>query len=193
MTAHVDHVPTAADAETPQFEDDVTPEAASVAGTLLWLFAGLALMLLPFATVAGKRPLGWIQEPWSWPFIVLVVALVGGGGLALDYLRLRRNPGFSAKAKEAFAGMGRSLAYAATFLAFIGGVGLIGFTLASILFMQVLYYMSGLRSAKWSLIGLAVTVAIVLAFRVGLGIWFPLPPIMLLFPDWVGNALGEYL
>ena len=78
-------------------------------------------------------------------------------------------------------------------MAFIGGVGLIGFTLASILFMQILYYMSGLRGAKWSLIGLAVTVAIVLAFRVGLGIWFPLPPIMLLFPDWIGNALGEYL
>lgn len=193
MTARIDHIPTAADAKTPQSEDDVTPEAASTAGTLFWIFAAFALILLPFATVAGKRPLGWIQEPWSWPFIVLVFALVGGGGLAFDYLRLRRNPGFSAKANEAFAGTGRSFAYAAAFLAFIGGVWLIGFTLASILFMQALYYMSGLRGAKWSLIGLAVTVAIVLAFRVGLGIWFPLPPIMLLFPDWVGNALGEYL
>jgi hypothetical protein len=193
MTVHVDHIPTAAGAETPQFEDDVTPEAASTAGSLFCLFAAFALILLPFATVAGKRPLGWIQEPWSWPFVVLVVALVGGGGLAFDYLRLRRNPGFSAKANQAFAGMGRSFTYAAAFLAFMGGVWLIGFTLASILFMQVLYYMSGLRGAKWSLIGLAVTVAIVLAFRVGLGIWFPLPPIMLLFPDWVGNALGEYL
>lgn len=193
MIAHVDHIPTAADAETPQFEDDVTPEAASTAGTLFWIFAAFALILLPFETVAGKRPLGWIQEPWSWPLIVLVLALVGGGGLATDYLRLRRIAGFSAKANEAFAGMGRSFAYAAAFLAFIGGVWLIGFTLASILFMQVLYYMSGLRGAKWSLIGLAVTVAIVLAFRVGLGIWFPLPPIMLLFPNWVGNAFGEYL
>ncbi|MBB3163265.1 hypothetical protein E0I74_34315 [Rhizobium laguerreae] len=193
MTARIDHIPTAADAETPQPEDDVTPEAASTAGTLFWIFAAFALILLPFATVAGKRPLGWIQEPWSWPFIVLVFALVGGGGLAFDYLRLRRNPGFSVKANEAFAGMGRSFAYAAAFLAFIGGVWLIGFTLASILFMQALYYMSGLRGAKWSLIGLVVTVAILLAFRVGLGIWFPLPPIMLLFPDWVGNALGEYL
>ncbi|MBY3473501.1 hypothetical protein HFN78_21650 [Rhizobium laguerreae] len=193
MTARIDHIPTAADAETPQPEDDVTPEAASTAGTLFWIFAAFALILLPFATVAGKRPLGWIQEPWSWPFIVLVFALVGGGGLAFDYLRLRRNPGFSVKANEAFAGMGRSFAYAAAFLAFIGGVWLIGFTLASILFMQALYYMSGLRGAKWSLVGLVVTVAILLAFRVGLGIWFPLPPIMLLFPDWVGNALGEYL
>ncbi|NKM21109.1 hypothetical protein GFM01_25640 [Rhizobium laguerreae] len=193
MTARIDHIPTAADAETPQPEDDVTPEAASTAGTLFWIFAAFALILLPFATVAGKRPLGWIQEPWSWPFIVLVFALVGGGGLAFDYLRLRRNPGFSVKANEAFAGMGRSFAYAAAVLAFIGGVWLIGFTLASILFMQALYYMSGLRGAKWSLIGLVVTVAILLAFRVGLGIWFPLPPIMLLFPDWVGNALGEYL
>ncbi|MBY5371057.1 tripartite tricarboxylate transporter TctB family protein [Rhizobium leguminosarum] len=193
MTANIDHTPTVADAEAPQFEEDVTPEAASVAGTLLWLFAGLALILLPFATVSGRRPLGWIQEPWSWPFIVLALALVGGGGLVLDYLRLRRDPGFPAKAREAFDGMGRSLTYAAAFLTFIGGVWLIGFTLASILLMQCLYFMSGLRGAKWCLVGFAVTLAIVLAFRVGLGIWFPLPPLMLLFPGWVGNALGEYL
>lgn len=193
MTVHIDHVPTAADAETPQFDDDVTPEAAAVAGSLFWLFAGFALILLPFATFPGKRPLGWIQEPWSWPFLVLVLALVGGAGLVIDYLKLCRKPTFAAKAKEAFVGMGRSLGYAAAFLAFIGGVWLVGFTLAAILFMQLLYYMSGLRGAKWMLIGFAVAAGIVLAFRVGLGIWFPLPPLMLLFPDWVGNALGEYL
>ncbi|MFM2282489.1 MAG: hypothetical protein RLZZ444_4720 [Pseudomonadota bacterium] len=193
MTANVNHIPTAVDADTQQFEDEVTPEAGSVAGSIFWLFAVLALALLPLATVPGKRQLGWIQEPWSWPFIVLIFALIGGGGLVLEFFALRGRPGFSVKAREAFSGMGRSLQYALAFLAYLGAVTLIGFTLASIIFMQVLYFMSGLRSMKWRLIGLAVTVAIVLAFRIGLGIWFPLPPLMALFPDWVGNTLGEYL
>ena len=193
MTVHVDHIATAVDADTQQFEDEVTPEAGSVAGSIFWLFALLALALLPLATVPGKRQLGWIQEPWSWPFLVLILALIGGGGLVLQLLALRKEPGFLDKAHEAFAGMWRSLQYALAFLAYIGAVSVIGFTLASVIFMQVLYFMSGLRNPKWRLIGLAVSVGIVLAFRVGLGIWFPLPPVMGMFPDWVGNALGEYL
>ena len=181
------------DAQGISHEDEVTPEAGSLSGSLFWLFAVFALVILPFAVVPGKRPLGWIQEPWSWPATVLVIALVGGGGIVLDYLRLRRRPDFSMKARHAFDGTARSLAYAAAFLAYIGGVGLIGFTLASVIFMQAVYYMSGLRGAKWSVVGFAVTVAIVLAFRVGLGIWFPLPPLMNLFPNWVSNAVGDYL
>jgi hypothetical protein len=193
MAEPVNHIPTAVDADTQQFEDDVTPEAGAFAGSIFWLFALLALVLLPLATVPGKRQLGWIQEPWSWPFIVLVFALIGGGGLVIRFFALRGQPGFSGKTREAFSGMGRSLRYAVAFLVYIGAVTLIGFTLASIIFMQALYFMSGLRSMKWSLIGLGVTAAIVLAFRIGLGIWFPLPPLMALFPDWVGNTLGEYL
>jgi len=193
MTDHIDHIPTIADADAEAFEDEILPEASHFATALFWGFALLALLVLPLATAPGKRDLGWVQEPWSWPFIALVVGLVGGCGPLRAYLAERGKPGFSQKARLAFEGMGRAMIYAGGFLLFIEGVSVLGFTLASLIFMQALLYASGLRGARWVLIGLAVVAAIVLAFRVGLGIWFPLPPVMQLFPDWVGNSLGEYL
>lgn len=193
MSDHIDHVATIADADAEAFEDEVVPEASTLATALFWGFALLALAVLPWATVPGKRDLGWVQEPWSWPFITLTVGLIGGFGPLRTYLAERGKPGFSQKAMLAFDGMGRAMVYALGFLLYIGGVSVLGFTIASAIFMQALLYLSGLRGTKWVLIGLAVVAVIVLAFRVGLGIWFPLPPVMQLFPDWVGNALGEYL
>ncbi|PHP65412.1 hypothetical protein CSC94_18805 [Zhengella mangrovi] len=193
MTDHIDHVPTIADADAEAFEDEIIPEASHLATALFWGFALLALAALPLATSPGKRDLGWVQEPWSWPFVTLLTGLIGGLGPLRAYLRERSNPSFSQKARLAFDGMGRAMIYAGGFLLYIGGVSVVGFTLASLIFMQALLYVSGLRGTRWVLVGLAVVAAIVLAFRVGLGIWFPLPPVMQLFPDWVGNSLGEYL
>lgn len=193
MPDHIDHVPTIADADSEVFEDEIIPEASHLATAMFWGFAVLALVVLPLATVPGKRDLGWVQEPWSWPFITLLAGLIGGLGPVRAYLAERRKPGFSQKANLAFEGMGRAMVYALMFLLYIGGVSFLGFTIASAIFMQALLYVSGLRGSRWVLIGLAVVAVIVIAFRVGLGIWFPLPPVMLLFPDWVGNSLGEYL
>lgn len=193
MSDHIDHVATIADADAEVFEDDVVREASLLATALLWAFALIALAVLPLATVPGKRDLGWVQEPWSWPFITLTVGLIGGFGPLRAYFSEWRNPAFSQKAGLAFEGMGGAMVYALGFLLYIGGVSVLGFTIASAIFMQALLFVSGLRGIKWVLIGLAVVAVIVLAFRVGLGIWFPLPPMMALFPDWVGNMLGEYL
>lgn len=193
MAEPLDHIATIADADAEAFEEEIIPEANNLATALFWAFALICLLLLPLATVSGKRNLGWVQEPWSWPLITLSAGLIGGFGPFRAWLSDRRRPEAQAKAALAFDGMGRAMVYALGFLCYIGGVSFLGFTLASAIFMQGLLYVSGLRGARWVLIGLAVVGTIVLAFRVGLGIWFPLPPVMQIFPDWVGNTLGEYL
>jgi len=193
MTEHVEHVQTIADAEHEYFEDEAAPEAMSLAATIFWGLALLLLALLPWAVVKGKRDLGWFQEPWSWPFIVLVVGLIGGLNQPFRLYALRKGSAFRASALSAFDGMRRSFVYAASFLAFLVMITFFGFTLSALVYMQLLYWLSGLRGGKWPLIGLAVTIAIVLAFRVGLGIWFPPPPILEIFPDWVGTKFGAYL
>ena len=121
-----EHIATIADADSEAFEDEIIPEASHLATALIWAFALIALIVLPLATVPGKRDLGWVQEPWSWPFITLVVGLIGGFGPLRAYVTARREPGFAAKANLAFDGMGRSLIYAAGFLAYVGGVSVLG-------------------------------------------------------------------
>lgn len=188
-----DHIPTIADAEHEYFEEEALPEASNLAAAIFWGLAGFALLLVPMATLPGKRDLGWFQEPWSWPVIVLCVALIGGAAQPIRLYALSKLPGFGASAKTAFEGMGRSIIYAASFLGFLGAISLLGFTLSTFLYMQILYWISGLRGGRWPWVALAVTVAIFLAFRVGLGIWFPQPPIVNFLPAWVGNNLGAYL
>lgn len=193
MSEHIDHIPTLADAKTDSFEDEVAPAALNLSATLFWAFALVSLAVLPWAVEKGRRDLGWVQEPWSWPFIALSVGLIGGAILPIRLLGLRKMVGFSVSARGAFDGMGRSLIYAGAFLVYLGGVALLGFTIASLIFMQALYWISGLRGGKWPLVALSVTIAIVLAFRVGLDIWFPTPHFLQLFPGWVAGAIGGFL
>ena len=193
MTGAVEHIPTIADAEQEIFEEEIIPEAEGIAAGILWIVALVALLGLPLATQPGRRPLGWFQEPGTWPFIALLVALLGGAALLLRLFRLSRQDGFRQRAMSAFQGMGSALTYGFSFLIFLVGVSFLGFTISSLLFMQALYYISGLRGGKWPWIALAVATTVVLAFRIGLGIWFPLPPMAEFLPDWVGNKLGAYL
>lgn len=194
MTQDVDHVPTIADAEHEYFDDDEpTPEAIGIGALLFWLFAVGAILALPVATAPGRRALGLFMEPFAWPLIVLVFAVIGGAVLPLRLLALRHAPGFGARVAEAFAGMDRALIYSGMFLVYLVGVTWLGFTIASLIFMQALYWVSGLRGGIWPWVALAVTAAIVLAFRVGLDIWFPVPPLLRMLPNDVANTLGAYL
>lgn len=194
MPKHMDHVPTIADAEYDFFEDDgPSVEAVGVSSLLLWIFAVAALVLLPVATHPGRRDLGWYMEPFSWPLIALSVALIGGAVLPFRLVRLRQNPGFGNRVSEAFKGMDRALLYSGMFLVYLFGISWLGFTISSAIFMQALYWVSGLRGGYWPWIALAVTAAIVLAFRVGLDIWFPIPPLLELLPEQISNTFGAYL
>jgi hypothetical protein len=193
MSEPVDHVPTLADAETHSFDEDVAPEALNLSATIFWIFALIALAVLPWAIEKGRRDLGWVQEPWSWPFIALSIGLLGGAIQPVRLWVLSKRSGFGAAARNAFDGMGAALVYAVAFLVYLGGISVLGFTIASAIFMQALYWMSGLRGGKWPWIAFLVTLGFVLAFRVGLDIWFPTPPILQLFPDQVAGAIGGYL
>lgn len=193
MPDHIDHIATLADAEHKYFDDEAPAEAAGLGALVFWLVGLLALVVLPIATRDGRRDLGWFQEPATWPAVVLVVALVGGIWLPRRLWSLRGQPGFIARALTAFDGMGRVLAYCGSFLLFLLSVAWVGFTLSTLIYMQVLYRMSGLRGGRWPWIALAVSLVILLAFRGGLGIWFPLPRVIDYLPDWVGNRFGEYL
>lgn len=194
MSNHVDHVPTIADAEHEYFDDDEpAAEVVGASALLFWLFAVVAILVLPLATAPGRRNLGWFMEPFAWPLTVLLFAVIGGAVLPLRLIRLQRGSGIWPCLRQAFEGMDRALIYSVMFLVYIAGVSLLGFTIASLIFMQALYWVSGLRGGFWPWIALAVTAAIVLAFRVGLDIWFPVPPLLELLPAQISTTLGAYL
>lgn len=176
-----------------EFEEIVEPEAEGFALCLCLCFAALMLIAAPFATRNAPQDKGWFQEPIVWPLVVLLMALAAGVSPMRRFLALRERDGFRQRLSTAFDGMQSALVQAALFCVYLAGISFLGFSIASLVYLQILFWLSGLRGGKWPYIALAIGLAIIAAFRVGLGIWFPFPAIMSVFPDWLGNLFGEYL
>lgn len=176
-----------------ELEDHVEPEAEGLALSLFVSFAALMIVVTPFATRPAPQDKGWFQEPMVWPLLVLVLAVGAGIKPLRQFLALRSADGFGRRVLTAFNGSSRTNLQAALFCVYLWAISYLGFSVASLLYLQILFWLSGLRGGKWPFIAFAVGIAIITVFRVGLGIWFPLPPVMSIFPDWVGNTFGGYL
>lgn len=177
----------------PVAEEEISEEAAGVATLLFWVLGLVAVLLVPFGTREGRRDMGWFQEPSTWPLIVLFIALLGSSAPIFRLVALRKAPGFGARARAAFDGTSASLLYGLTFLGYLAAIKWLGFSIATILYLQLLFTMSGLKGTKWAAISLMVALTIIAAFRVALGIWFPLPGLADYFPGPIWAQIGEYL
>lgn len=178
-------------------EEIVPVEAEGMAATVL-LVATLALIALaPFATRAQPAGKAWYLAPINWPLFSLGIAALAGAGLAWRFVTAWRAApdrfAFRANALWAFGRTSFAFEQSFYFCLYLLAVAWIGFTIATVLFLQFIVWRSGLRGMRWVLSTLAVAVAIVLVFRFGIGLWFPLSPLLKLFPAWVGNSLGGVL
>jgi hypothetical protein len=178
-------------------EEVVTPEAEGMAVTVLLGITLVLMLLAPFAT--RPQPVGkaWYLAPINWPLFSLGIAAVAGAVLAWRFLRAWRaapDAGvYRTNALSAFGGLAFALEYSLYFCAYLIAVGWVGFGIATLVFLQFVVWRAGLRGRSWVLATVLVTIAIVVIFRLGIGLWFPLAPLFKLFPAWVGNFLGGVL
>ncbi|AUX78394.1 tripartite tricarboxylate transporter TctB family protein [Sinorhizobium fredii] len=178
--------------------DEVVPPAAE--GLAAAIFCGATIVLIalaPFATRPQPIDKGWYLAPVNWPLLSLALALVSGAILSWRFWSAFRSTpdrdAFRRASLWAFGGMGAAIEYSAYFCAYLVGVTYLGFAIATVLFLQFVAWRSGLRGRKWVLTTLAVAAGIVVIFRLGIDLWFPLAPIFKLLPAWVGNSLGGVL
>jgi hypothetical protein len=178
-------------------EEIVPPEAEGMAATTLLAAVLVLIALAPFAT--RPQPVGkaWYLAPVNWPLFSLGIAALAGAALAWQFFVAWRaapdRKAFRSNAIWAFGGMSQALEYCCYFCAYLLAVAWIGFSIATLVFLQFIVWRSGLRGLKWVLATLCVAVAIVIVFRLGIGLWFPLSPLLKQFPAWVGNSLGGFL
>lgn len=159
------------------------------------IFAVVALGLLAsigMATRTGSAKAGWWTLPALMPAIALGLLVVANAITLLRAgLELRADPPTAAEKSEAWARIidwVKPLEFLGYFGAYLWAVGWIGYAPASLIFVQWLLFRTGLRTAKWRLAGVGFAVALVLVFRIGLGVWMPAPPLYDLLPD----ALRSY-
>lgn len=175
----------------------IPPEAQGFAATVIAFLAIALAALAPIATRAARMDKGWWVEPKTWPLVCLSAVIVTAGYLALQWwlgLRLADDrEGYLARSRWAFGGLGPAFEYAAYFCVYLFAVSYLGFALSSLVFMQVLIWRAGLRSRAWKLAALAFVFAVVLAFRVGIQLWFPMAPLFEYAPDWFIQNIAIYL
>jgi hypothetical protein len=178
-------------------EEVVPPEAEGMAATVLLCATLLLIALAPFATRPQPAGKAWYLAPINWPLFSLGMAAIAGAVLAWRFLRARRAAPdareFRANALSAFGGLAFALEYSLYFCAYLFAVAWVGFGIATLAFLQFAIWRAGLRGRRWVLAAFIVGVAIIVIFRLGIGLWFPLPPLYQLFPAWVGNLFGSVL
>lgn len=178
-------------------EEIVPVEAEGMAATVLFAATLMLIALSPFATRPQPADKAWYLAPVNWPLFSLGIAALAGAALAWRFFAAWRaapdRSVFHANALWAFGGMGFALEYSLYFCAYLLAVAWIGFSIATFIFLEFVVWRSGLRGPKWVLSAFLVAVGIVVVFRLGIGLWFPLSPLMKLFPAWVGNMLGSFL
>lgn len=139
------------------------------------LFSSFLLVMLNSETrfTPGKQ---LFAQPRFWPGAAVIGMVLFGLGHMFARFQHRRHDNIS----EVFWWL-RSIEYLCWFMAYVYAVPVLGYLLATILFMMLLTYRLGYRSKKMLLFAMLVGFVVVLVFKAGLSVSIP------------GGALYEFL
>jgi hypothetical protein len=172
---------------------DVPAEAQGFAAAIIGALTVILMLLAPFATRAAKIDKGWWVEPKTWPLLCLTITLMAASYQTVQWARQRHTPNFSSKSAWAFGDLLPAFEYSAYFFIYLLAVGYLGFAISSFVFLQFIIWRAGLRTRTWRIVAALFVAALILAFRVGIGLWFPMAPFFEMFPSWFVNNIAIYL
>jgi hypothetical protein len=172
---------------------EVPTEAQGFAAAVIAALAVFLMLLAPVATRAAKIDKGWWVEPKTWPLLCLTVTLIAAGYQTVSWVKQRNVPDYARKSAWAFGDLRPAFEYSFYFFIYLLAVGYLGFAISSFVFLQFVIWRAGLRTNMWRIVAALFVLALILAFRVGIGLWFPMAPIFELFPSWFVNKIAIYL
>lgn len=135
-------------------------------------------LIISFAdhTTTVVRHRGWFTQPYIAPLTGLgILAFFSLIKLLTIWRRLPDEPTWAQSLASNLGHYHVVLVTCVLFVIYIYGVGVIGFALATLLFVLALLWLSRLLNWIWTLNAFAAVALIVLIFRVGVNIWFPDP------------------
>jgi len=180
--------------------DDEPPANRLESLVLTLIFAAISVALLVaigWATKTGSTTAGWWTRPALAPGAALLI-LTGANIATLirAMVDLRQNPLTADErldARAQFIGWLKPIEFLAYFAGYLGLLPHLGYVLATLVFILFLMLRVGLRSRGWLLAGAATALALMLIFRVGLGVWMPAPAFLDLAPEGVRSTLMRWL
>jgi hypothetical protein len=184
--------------DDPEHVEFIHPEAQGFIALIFALLAGGLFVILPWATRPAPMHKGWWVEPSTWPTFTLSATIIAALFQVVPWLKLGRADRFSSKFWKtcfwAFGALRPALGYSALFIVYLFAVDWLGFALSSFIFLQVVIWAAGLRSVAWRLKAAVFVILVVIVFRVGMGLWFPMAPLYeTFFPGWFVRSIAIYL
>jgi hypothetical protein len=172
-------------------------EAQEFSAVMIAALCLILILLAPWATLPAPLHKGWWVEPKTWPLLCLMIASLPALHMALKWW-LRRQTSDSPRqymqqSTWAFGDLSTSFEFSAYFCIYLFAVGYLGFAISSFLFMQFMIWRVGLRTWAWRLAAALFVVGLVLVFRVGIQLWFPMAPVLERMPDWFVQNIAIYM
>jgi hypothetical protein len=176
---------------------DTANRLESLALNLIFCAVALGLLgAIGWATRTGPADAGWWTRPALMPGVALTILAIAN---LLTLWRagrdLRRQPPDAAEwgaARAQIIGWLKPLEYLAYFAVYLWAVHVLGYVIATTVFIQWLLFRVGLRSRRWVLTGFLAALALMLVFRVGLRVWMPSPEFFDLAPEPLRSALFRW-
>lgn len=174
-----------------------SPEAnrlESLLQTVIFAAISAALLAVLFlATKQGSAQAGWWTRPALAPGVALAM-LVFANGISLwrGTAELRAAPPTAEEwqgARAAVKGWLRPLEFLVYFAVYLWVIHIVGYAGATLAFVLWLLVRVRLRSRGWLLAGCGLVAALILVFRIGLGVWMPAPYLYDLFPEGIREIL----
>lgn len=168
---------------------------------VLLIVSAVLLLLIPdqAAWVDTKR--GWYTQPMMGALLGLGIMTIFSAYRVLQLTRANANQWrstvFRQNPLETLVGLLDSyrtaLISSALFFCYIESLSIIGFVLATFIFVTILLWLSRLLNRTWLLATIGTLIAMVLIFRVAVSVWLPDVWLYSLLPDHLADFANRYL
>lgn len=162
---------------------------------LIFTGAALLLCLLPFEAALVNTSRGWFIQPAFGPALGLSIVALFALVRVVESIRVGylNQLNLLEVLADNLSSYRTALFSAALFFLYINSLSILGFVLATLLFVFTLLWLSRLLNRTWVLATLFTLAVMVLIFRVGVSVWLPDVWLYGLLPDRWADFANQYL
>lgn len=155
----------------------------------------ILLAFLPWEASWVETRRGWYTQPMFGTALGLIIVALFAAVRVIEALRqnLLQKPNPAEILAEFLSSYRVALFSSTLFFLYINTLSVLGFFLASLIFISTLLWLSRLLNRTWFIASLCTLIAMVLIFRVGVSIWMPDVWLYGLLPDSWSDFANQYL
>lgn len=181
----------------------IVPNKNSIKPDIYWVFLILSIVLIllaPYQAAWVNTKRGWYTQPMTGALLGLGIMAIFSAYRAIQLTRVNTSEGhsniFRQNPLETLVSLLDSyrtaLIASVLFYIYIKSLSIIGFIVATFIFVTVLLWLSRLLNRTWLFATIGTLIALVLIFRVAVSVWLPDVWLYSFLPDSLSDFANRY-